>query len=127
MRQSLRNIRQCLDNMPGGPVKADHPLTTPPPRDRMQTDIESLITHFMAMSHGTLVPAGEATGQIETHRGLAQYSQISDGDAMSYRTRIRTPSFAHLQMLPVILPGMTVADLVAHVASLDFVMSDVDR
>ncbi|MDT8854180.1 NADH-quinone oxidoreductase subunit C/D [Paracoccaceae bacterium Fryx2] len=127
MRESLKIIRQCLDNMPEGPIKADHPLTTPPSRDRMQHDIETLIQHFLAVSWGTNVPVGEATGQIESHRGLAQYSVISDGGGMSYRTRIRTPSFAHLQMLPLILPGMTVADLVAHVASLDFVMSDVDR
>jgi NADH-quinone oxidoreductase subunit C/D len=127
MRQSLRIIRQCLDHMPGGPVKAEHPLTTPPPRERMQQDIETLIQHFLAVSHGIAVPAGEATGQVESHRGLAQYALISDGGTMSYRTRIRTPSFAHLQMLGRILPGMTVADVVAHVASIDFVMSDVDR
>ncbi|PTE14090.1 NADH-quinone oxidoreductase subunit C/D [Pseudogemmobacter blasticus] len=127
MRQSLRIIRQCLDNMPGGPVKADHPLTTPPDRAAMQHDIDTLIPHFLTMAQGTVVPRGEATGQIETHRGLAQYALISDGGTSSYRTRIRTPSFAHLQMLPHILPGMTVADVVAHIASLDFVMSDVDR
>ncbi|MBN2629620.1 MAG: NADH-quinone oxidoreductase subunit C/D [Rhodobacteraceae bacterium] len=127
MRQSLRIIRQCLDNMPAGPFKADHPLTTPPMRDKMQHDIETLIQHFLSVSQGTVVPAGEATGQVETHRGLAQYALISDGGTRSYRTRIRTPSFAHLQMIPTIAPGMTVADLVVHIASLDFVMSDVDR
>lgn len=127
MRESLKIIRQCLENMPAGPVKADHPLTTPPPRDRMQHDIETLIQHFLAVSWGTVVPAGEATGQIEGHRGLTQYALISDGGGMSYRTRIRTPSFAHLQMIARIAPGMTVADLVVHIASLDFVMSDVDR
>ncbi len=127
MRQSLRIIRQCLENMPAGSFKADHPLTTPPMRDKMQHDIETLIQHFLSVSQGTVVPAGEATGQVETHRGLAQYSLISDGGTRSYRTRIRTPSFAHLQMIPQIAPGMTVADLVVHIASLDFVMSDVDR
>lgn len=127
IRESLRIIRQCLDNMPGGPVKADHPLTTPPDRTAMQHDIDTLIPHFLQMALGTVVPAGEATGQVETHRGLAQYALVSDGGTSSYRTRIRTPSFAHLQMLPQILLGMTVADVVAHVASVDFVMSDVDR
>lgn len=127
IRQSLRIIRQCVDNMPGGPVKADHPLTTPPPKDRTFSDIETLIHHFLAMSHGTVVPAGEATGQIEGHRGLTQYSVVSDGGTESYRTRIRTPSFTSLQMLPAILPGMTVADIVVHIAAVDFVMSDVDR
>ncbi|WP_096785496.1 NADH-quinone oxidoreductase subunit C/D [Rhodobacter sp. CZR27] len=127
MRESLKIIRQCLENMPEGPVKADHPLTTPPPRGAMQKDIETLIAHFLQSSWGTVVPRGEATGQIEGHRGLTQYALVSDGDTQSYRTRIRTPSFAHLQMIPEIVPGMTVADLVAHIASIDFVMSDVDR
>jgi NADH-quinone oxidoreductase subunit C/D len=127
IRQSLRIIRQCLDNMPGGPVKADHPLTTPPARGAMLQDIETLIHHFLAVSQGTLVPAGEATGQIEGHRGLTQYAIVSDGGAESYRTRIRTPSFAHLQMIPEVARGMTVADLVVQIASIDFVMSDVDR
>jgi NADH-quinone oxidoreductase subunit C/D len=127
MRQSLRIIRQCLDNMPCGPIKADHPLAMPPPRDAMRHDIETLIRHFVSVSRGLDVPAGEATGQVETHRGLAQYAIVSDGGPSSYRTRIRTPSFAHLQLLPLIAQGMSVADLVAYIASIDFVMSDVDR
>ncbi len=127
IRQSLRIIRQCVENMPEGPVKADHPLTTPPARDRSFADIETLIHHFLAMSQGTVVPAGEATGQVEGNRGLTQYSIVSDGGTESYRTRIRTPSFAHLQMIPVMVPGMTVADIVVQIAAVDFVMSDVDR
>jgi NADH-quinone oxidoreductase subunit C/D len=77
------------------------------------------------MCHGTRFPAGEAKGQIETHRGLLRYALILEGDAMSCRTR--TPSFARLKMLLMILPGMTGADLVGHIASLDLVLSDVDR
>ena len=127
IRQSLRIIRQCLDNMPGGPVKADHPLTTPPPRGAMLQDIETLIHHFLSVSQGTVVPAGEATGQIEGNRGLTQYAIVSDGGTESHRTRIRTPSFAHLQMIPQVAPGLTVADLVVYIAAIDFVMSDVDR
>lgn len=127
IRQSLKIIRQCVENMPEGPIKADHPLTTPPAKDRVFSDIDTLIPHFLAMSRGTVVPAGEATGQIEGHRGLTQYAIVSDGGTESYRTRIRTPSFAHLQMIPVVAPGMTVADLVVQIAAIDFVMSDVDR
>ncbi|HKK37646.1 MAG TPA: NADH-quinone oxidoreductase subunit C/D, partial [Paracoccaceae bacterium] len=127
MRQSLRILRQCLEEMPGGPVKADHPLTTPPPRERMLHDIETLIHHFMHVSWGPVVPAGEATIPTESARGLTQYALTSDGDTVSYRTRIRTPSFAHLQMLPRLAEGLTVADLVAILGSVDFVMSDVDR
>jgi NADH-quinone oxidoreductase subunit C/D len=127
MRQSLRIIRQCLDQMPAGPIKADHPLTTPPPRERMLHDIESLIHHFVGSSWGPVVPPGEATGQVETARGLTQYALVSDGETTSYRTRIRTPSFAHLQMIGSLATGMTVADLVAYLGSIDYVMSDVDR
>lgn len=127
MRESLRIIRQCLDYMPGGAIKADHPLAMPPPREAMRHDIETLIQHFVSVSRGLNVPAGEATGQVETHRGLAQYAIVSDGGPSSYRTRIRTPSFAHIQMLPLIARGLSVADLVAYIASIDFVMSDVDR
>ncbi|PZN96360.1 MAG: NADH-quinone oxidoreductase subunit C/D [Alphaproteobacteria bacterium] len=127
MRESLRIIRQCLDHMPGGAIKADHPLAMPPPREAMRHDIETLIQHFVSVSRGLDVPAGEATGQVETHRGLAQYAIVSDGGPSSYRTRIRTPSFAHLQLLPLVAKGLSVADLVAYIASIDFVMSDVDR
>ena len=127
IRQSLRIIRQCLDHMPSGPIKADHPLTTPPPRERMLHDIDTLIHHFVGVSWGPVVPPGEATGQIETARGLTQYSLISDGTTTSYRTRIRTPSFTHLQSVAAIAPGLTVADLVAYLGSIDYVMSDVDR
>ena len=127
MRQSLRIIRQCVDGMPAGPIKADHPLTTPPPKERTLHDIETLIQHFVNVSWGPVLPAGEATGQVESQRGLAQYAIVSDGEARSYRTRIRSPSFAHLQQIAAIAPGMTVADLVAHIGSMDYVMSDVDR
>ncbi len=127
IRESLKIIRQCLENMPEGPVKADHPLTTPPPRGAMLQDIETLIHHFLAVSTGTVVPAGEATGQFEGNRGLSQYAIVSDGGTESYRTRIRTPSFTHLQMIPTMAPGMTVADLVVQIAAIDFVMSDTDR
>lgn len=127
IRQSLHIIRQCVDGMPEGPIKADHPLTTPPPRDRMLHDIETLIQHFMNVSWGPNVPPGEATGQVESVRGLTQYALISDGGPMSHRTRIRTPSFTHLQMISDIAPGLRVPDFVAFLGSIDFVMSDVDR
>ena len=127
IRQSLRIIRQCLDNMPPGPYKANHPLTTPPVRDRTMHDIETLIQHFLNMSWGPVVPPGECAVTIEATKGLNSYMLVSDGGTMSYRTRIRTPSFPHLQMIPLITRGLMVADLIAIVASIDFVMADVDR
>ncbi|RBM08265.1 NADH-quinone oxidoreductase subunit C/D [Novacetimonas cocois] len=127
IRQSLRIIRQCVDNMPAGPVKADHPLTTPPPRARTMHDIETLIHHFLGASWGPVIPPGEARASIEATKGVNTYSLISDGGTTSYRTRIRTPSFAHLQMIPLLGRGIMIADLIAILGSIDFVMADVDR
>ncbi len=127
MRQSLRIINQCLRNMPAGSYKSEHPLTTPPLKERTLYDIETLIDHFLNVSWGPVIPAGEAFVGIEATKGNNGYYLISDGGTESYRTRIRTPSFAHLQILPQITPGMMVPDLIATLGSIDFVMSDVDR
>ena len=127
MRQSLRIIRQCVDNMPPGPHKAAHPLTTPPPKDRALHDIESLISHFLGVSWGPVMPPGEVTVPIEATKGANSYYLTSDGGTASYRTRIRTPSFPHLQVLPELCRHHLVADLIAILGSIDFVMADVDR
>ena len=127
MRQSIRIIEQCLNNMPEGPYKADHPQTTPPVKDRTMRDIDTLIPHFLNVSWGPVIPAGEVSVSVEATKGIMAYHLISDGSTMSYRTRIRTPSFAHLQMLPLISKGQMVADLIATLGSVDYVMADVDR
>jgi NADH-quinone oxidoreductase subunit C/D len=127
MRQSLRIIKQCMNNMPDGPYKSDHPLATPPIKEHTMHDIETLITHFLSVSWGPVIPAGEAFCGIEATKGNNGYYLISDGNTMSYRTRIRTPSFAHLQMIPLISRGLAVADLVAILGSIDYVLADVDR
>lgn len=127
MRQSLRIVDQCLNNMPAGPHKADHPMTTPPPKDRTMHDIETLIAHFLTVSWGPVAPATETSAMVEATKGLNGYYLISDGGTSSYRTRIRTPSFPHLQMIPLISRGFMIPDLIAIIASIDFVMADVDR
>ncbi len=127
MRQSLRIIKQCLDNMPAGPYKADHPLTCPPPKEKTLQDIETLITHFLSVSWGPIMPAGEASQLIEATKGINSYYLTSDQGTMSYRTRIRTPSFPHLQQIPAVIRGSMIPDLIAYLASIDFVMADVDR
>ena len=127
MRQSLRIIEQCMKNMPEGPYKAEHPLTTPPPKDRTLHDIDTLINHFLGVSWGPVIPAGEACCPIEGSKGYYGYYLTSDGGTMSYRTRIRTGSFAHLQMVPLISRGHLVADMLAIVAGVDFVLADLDR
>ncbi len=127
IRQSLRIIRQCVDNMPEGPYKASHAATTPPLKEKSKLDIETLINHFLSVSWGPVIAANEVTMTIEATKGLNSYYLVNDGNTGSYRTRIRTPSFAHLQMIPEISRGFMVPDLIAIIASIDFVMADVDR
>jgi NADH-quinone oxidoreductase subunit C/D len=127
MRQSLRIIAQCVKNMPEGPYKSDHPLATPPVKDRTMHDIETLITHFLGVTWGPVMPVGEALGAIEAAKGNNGYYLVSDGSTVSYRTRIRTPSFAHVQTLPMLSRGLMIPDLIAILGSLDFVLADIDR
>jgi NADH-quinone oxidoreductase subunit C/D len=127
MRESVKIIRQCMNHMPAGPYKADHPLTCPPPKERTLKDIETLITHFLGVSWGPVMPAGESCQLIEATKGINSYYLTSDGSTMSYRTRIRTPSFAHLQAIPYIIKGAMIPDLIMLLATIDFVMADVDR
>jgi NADH-quinone oxidoreductase subunit C/D len=127
MRQSLRIISQCLRDMPGGPWNAEHPLTTPPNKAKTMHDIETLINHFLGVSWGPVLPCGEALGAIEATKGNNGYYLTSDGGTSSYRTRIRTPSFAHMQMLPLLCDGLMIPDLLAILGSMDYVLADIDR
>jgi len=127
MRQSLRIIQQCINNMPEGHYKSDHPLTTPPRKEKTMKDIETLITHFLGVSWGPVIPAGECMIPIEAAKGSNGYYLISDGNSSAYRCRIRTPSFPHMQMVPFISKGYTVADLLSILGSVDFVLADLDR
>ncbi|HET9178288.1 MAG TPA: NADH-quinone oxidoreductase subunit C/D [Terriglobia bacterium] len=127
MRQSLRIIEQCVNNMPEGPFIADHPRVAPPRKERTMHDIETLITHFLGVSWGPVVPPGEALGAIEAAKGNNGYYLVSDGSTYSYRTRIRAPSFAHMQTLPLQCRGLLVSDLLAILGSIDFVLADIDR
>jgi NADH-quinone oxidoreductase subunit C/D len=127
MRQSLRIIEQCLKNMPEGSYKADHPLTTPPVKKHTMQDIETLITHFLGVSWGPVIPGGEAMSCVEATKGANGYYAISDGNTSPYRVRVRTPSFAHMQMIPYISRGYTVADLLSILGAMDYVLADIDR
>lgn len=127
MRQSCRIIKQCLENMPDGPYKADHPLTTPPIKEKSKLDIETLISHFLSVSWGPVMDPTEVSVTIEATKGLNMYYLVNDGGIGSYRTRIRTPSFIHIQAIPFLSRGLMLADFTAVVATTDFVMADVDR
>jgi len=127
LRQSLRIIEQCVDNMPAGPYKSSNPLAVPPLKEKTMLDIETLIHHFLGVTWGPVIPPGEAAFPIEAAKGSNSYYLISDGSTVAYRARIRTPSFPHLQMIPLISRGLLVSDLLAILGSIDFVMADVDR
>lgn len=127
MRQSLRIIEQCWKNMPEGNYKADHPLTTPPVKKHTMKDIETLITHFLGVTWGPVIPSGEAMSCIEATKGANSYYAISDGNTSPYRMRVRAPSFAHMQMLPYISRGYTVADMLSILGAMDYVLADIDR
>jgi len=127
IRQSLRIVEQCVKNMPAGPYKADHPLATPPRKELTMKDIETLITHFLGVSWGPVIPPGEAFIGIEATKGNNGYYLVSDGGTNSYRTRIRTPSFPHMQMVPKLCRGLMIADLLAILGSIDFILADLDR
>ncbi len=127
MRQSCEIIRQCLENMPSGPYKSDHPLTTPPIREDSNQDIETLINHFLSVSWGPVMDPTEVSIGIEATKGINSYYLINDGSSGSYRTRIRTPSFIHIQAIPFLSRGLMLADFTAVVATTDFVMADVDK
>jgi NADH-quinone oxidoreductase subunit C/D len=90
-------------------------------------DIETLITHFLSVSWGPIIPAGEAAITIEATKGATSWYLISDHGTNPYRNRIRSPSFAHMQMLPLIVRHHAIADLLAILGAMDFVLADVDR
>ncbi|MCB0603359.1 MAG: NADH-quinone oxidoreductase subunit C/D [Saprospiraceae bacterium] len=127
MRQSIRIVEQCLKNMPAGPYKSTNSLTTPPDKKHTMYDIETLINHFVNVTWGPVLPAGEGFCSVEASKGNNGYYLVSDGSTTSYRTRIRTPSFPHIQFVPQYSTGYTIADLMAILGSVDFVLSDIDR
>ncbi len=127
MRQSARIVEQAREGMPSGPYKADAPKVVLPDRERMKTDMEALIHHFKIVTEGFRVPAGEVYQVIESPRGEMGYYVVSDGTARAYRVHMRTPSFGNLQAVPKMIEGRILADCIAVLGSVDFVLGDVDR
>ena len=127
MRESVKIINQALEGMPEGPVKADAPKIVLPDREKMKTQMESLIHHFKIVTEGFAVPAGEVYQGIESSRGQMGYYVVSDGTAKPYRVHMRNPSFASLQALEPMCQGRLLADVVAVIGSIDVVLGEIDR
>ncbi|HEX5340028.1 MAG TPA: NADH-quinone oxidoreductase subunit D [Gammaproteobacteria bacterium] len=129
MRQSNRIVKQCVDWLRAnpGPVWLDDHKVTPPRREQMKSDMESLIHHFKYMTEGYCVPAGEAYAAVEHPKGEFGIYMISDGANKPFRVKIRAPGFAHLAALDEMVRGHMLADLVAIIGTQDIVFGEVDR
>jgi NADH-quinone oxidoreductase subunit D len=127
MRQSARIVQQALEGMPGGPWKADAPHVVLPDREKMKTQMEALIYHFKIVTEGFRVPEGEVYQIVESPRGELGFYVVSDGTTKPYRVHMRTPSFGNLQSTGVLVQGVLIADLIASIGSMDFVLGDTDR
>ena len=127
MRQSLRIIKQCLAEMPGGAVRTEDHKITPPRRGEMKASMEALIHHFQLYTEGYHVPAGETYTAVEAPKGEFGVYLVSDGTNKPYRCKIRAPGFAFLQATEFMAKGHMLADLVAIVGSMDIVFGEVDR
>jgi NADH-quinone oxidoreductase subunit D len=127
MRESSKIVAQALDGMPEGAWQADAPKVVLPDREKMKTQMESLIYHFKIVTEGFSVPEGEVFQVIESPRGELGYYVVSDGTARPLRVHMRTPSFGNLQALPALIQKRMIADSIAIMGSLDFVLGDCDR
>ncbi len=127
MRQCLRIINQCLENMPGGRCKTDDRKISPPTRTEMKHSMEALIHHFKLYTEGYHVPAGETYTAVEAPKGEFGVYLVSDGSNKPYRCKIRAPGFAHLQAMDLLSKGHMLADVVANIGSLDVVFGEIDR
>ena len=127
MRQSVRIARQALDGLPAGPVRADAPGIVLPERDKMKTEMEALIYHFKLVVDGFAPPAGEVYAAVESPKGELGCFLVSDGSPRPWRMRWRPPSLLNVQVLSKLMPGHLFADAIAILASVDFVLGEVDR
>ena len=127
MRQSLRIMKQCLEQLPEGPVHIEDPKITPPKRADMKTSMEALIHHFKLYTEGYHVPPGETYTAVEAPKGEFGVYLVSDGTNKPYRCKIRAPGFAFMQATEFLGKGHMLADLVAIVGSMDIVFGEIDR
>lgn len=127
MRESLKIIKQCLAQMPGGPVKIPDSKIVSPRRGEMKRSMEALIHHFKLYSEGYHVPAGSTYTAVEAPKGEFGVYLVADGTNRPYRCKIRAPGFAHLQAMEKLSKGHMLADAVSVIGSLDIVFGEIDR
>ena len=127
MRQSVSLMRQCLDKMPEGPVRADDQKVVPPNRAEMKRSMEALIHHFKLYTEGYHVPPGETYRAVEAPKGEFGVFLVADGSNRPYKCHIRAPGFHFLQAMDHICNGHMLADSVAILGSLDVVFGEIDR
>ena len=127
LRQSMKIIRQCLDQMPEGPITTLDRKVSPPPRSEMKRSMEALIHHFKLYTEGYRVPAGETYTAVEAPKGEFGVYLVSDGSNRPYRCKIRAPSFAYLQATDFLARGHMLADAVAIIGVMDVVFGEIDR
>ena len=127
MRESLKIVEQALNKLPLGPVRSDNRKFVPPPRSELGVSMEALIHHFKLWTEGFPAPDGDVYQAVESPRGELGVLLAGDGGAKPRRCHWRTPSFDNLSVLPKIVNGHLVADLVAILASVDIVLGDIDR
>ena len=131
MEESLKICRQALGKITppgvGVPYRTDDRKIVPPPKYEIQYSMESLIHHFKLFTEGFAPPPGDVYQAVESPRGELGFHMVSDGSNKPYRMRVRTPSFTNVQLIPHLVKGLVIADVVAILASIDFVLGDCDR
>lgn len=127
MRQSIRIINQCLNQMPEGEIKVDDHKIVPPKRSEMKSSMEALIHHFKLFTEGYAVPPGATYTAVEAPKGEFGVYLVSDGSSKPYRCKIKAPGFAHLSCMQEACVGMMLADVVAFIGTIDVVFGEIDR
>ena len=127
IRESMRIMRQCLEQMPEGPVRVVDQKVTPPPRGEMKRSMEALIHHFKLYTEGVHVPAGEVYAAIESAKGEFGVYLVADGTNRPWRCKIRSPGYVHLEALDFMSKGHTLADVPSIIGSIDIVFGEIDR
>ncbi len=127
MKESLKIITQAIDGLPEGPWSTADRKISPPPREELDTSMESLIHHFKLYTEGYRPPVGEAYAGIEGSKGELGFYIVSDGTNRPYRWHVRPSSFMNLKSLEVLAVGRLIADVIAIIGSIDIVLGEIDR